>query len=214
MYRTFGVLQPVLRRTAANAAAGKSALRAVGASRSWFRVGLGFQPRACGFASAAAERSSSEQTSTPRASSLGGFADLAQTKVKHKVFDDDGNMLRVSISESAADKLNLIMTEDKNPDLMLRILVESGGCHGFQYIFGLKNRKEITEDDGVFERNGACVVIDATSLEVLRDATIDYVTELIGSQFKVTSPYTDSTCGCGSSFSFDPSKIPQEKSDE
>lgn len=207
MFRTAGVLQPLIRRSALKSAEKYAVRHAVR------NVGLWSMART--FATAAAERSPSEATAAPRAASpLGGFANLAQTKVKQKVLDDDGNLLRVSISETAADKLNLIMTEDKNPDLMLRILVESGGCHGFQYIFGLKSRKEITEEDGVFERNGACVVIDGTSLEVLRDATIDYVTELIGSQFKVTSPYTDSTCGCGSSFSFDPSKIPQEKSDE
>jgi iron-sulfur cluster assembly 2 len=34
-------------------------------------------------------------------------------------------------------RLSQIMTKDKNPYLALRIQVESGGCHGFQYIMSL-----------------------------------------------------------------------------
>lgn len=122
--------------------------------------------------------------------------------------DNDGEVLRVSVSKSAAEKLNSIKETDKNPNLILRVAVESGGCHGFQYLLSLKDQNTIDkENDSVFERDGARVVIDKTSLEILRESTIDYTTELIGSQFKVVdSPYASSSCGCGSSFSFDPTK--------
>jgi iron-sulfur cluster assembly accessory protein len=89
---------------------------------------------------------------------------------------------------------------------VLRIAVESGGCHGFQYIFALKGSSDINPDvDCVFERNNAKIVVDATSLEILQQSTVDYTSELIGSQFKVVnSPFATSSCGCGSSFAFDP----------
>jgi Fe-S cluster assembly iron-binding protein IscA len=35
--------------------------------------------------------------------------------------------------------LQQIMTKDANPHLALRITVESGGCHGFQYLMSLIN---------------------------------------------------------------------------
>ncbi|ODV94652.1 hypothetical protein PACTADRAFT_24180, partial [Pachysolen tannophilus NRRL Y-2460] len=119
------------------------------------------------------------------------------------------------ITEDASAKLKEIIEKDNNPKLALRIQVESGGCHGFQYNLKLvddyekefnagKDAKDDNEDS-MFVRDGnARVIIDKMSLEILRDSKVDYVHELIGSQFKVTeSPYTTSSCGCGASFDFD-----------
>lgn len=130
------------------------------------------------------------------------------TKLTNPFKDEQGAVLRVKISEAASQQLNKIKENDKNPDQVLRVAVESGGCHGFQYLLSLKSSADVDlENDSIFERDGAKVVIDQTSLEVLQDSTIDYTTELIGSQFKVVdSPYATSSCGCGSSFAFDPSK--------
>ena len=45
------------------------------------------------------------------------------------------------------------------------------------------------------------VVMDSASLELLRGSTIDFTTELIGSQFKIVgNPRAKSSCGCGTSF--------------
>lgn len=38
---------------------------------------------------------------------------------------------------SLEQRLNDIMRKDNNPHLALRIQVESGGCHGFQYLMSL-----------------------------------------------------------------------------
>jgi iron-sulfur cluster assembly accessory protein len=66
-------------------------------------------------------------------------------------------------------------------------------------------------EDTVFEANlgrgstASCgqakVVMDLSSLEVLSGSTVDYTTELIGSQFKIVdNPKATSNCGCGTSF--------------
>ncbi|CAD0058340.1 unnamed protein product [Aureobasidium pullulans] len=94
---------------------------------------------------------------------------------------------------------------NNNPSLCLRVAVESGGCHGFQYLMSTTTLEEISkEEDTVFESEdgkGARVVIDEPSLELLSGSKIDYTMELIGSQFKVTGiPGATSSCGCGSSF--------------
>ncbi|PRT52683.1 Iron-sulfur cluster insertion protein ErpA [Wickerhamiella sorbophila] len=133
-------------------------------------------------------------------STLGADATIVAQPFKN----DAGKLLRVSLTETAVAKLNKIKHDDNRPDLHLRIKVESGGCHGFQYIFDLKDKDTITSSDSIFTRDGAQVVIDHESLKLLQDSTVDYATELIGSQFKVTSPHTSSACGCGSSFSLDP----------
>jgi iron-sulfur cluster assembly 2 len=110
----------------------------------------------------------------------------------------------LTISPRASSRLSSISTTDSNPNLALRITVESGGCHGFQYLMNLVNLSNSppAEDDTVFEGDkGAKVVIDESSLELLKGSTIDYTMELIGSQFKVTGiPGATSSCGCGTSF--------------
>jgi len=125
--------------------------------------------------------------------------------------DDDGNEMSITISPRAAHRLQAISESDKNPDLALRVSVESGGCHGFQYLMSLVSAKEIDAgEDTLFENEEAArgnvdyrpkVVMDEPSLELLKGSTIDYTMELIGSQFKVTGiPGAKSSCGCGTSF--------------
>lgn len=102
-------------------------------------------------------------------------------------------------------RLKEMMSNDSNPLLALRITVESGGCHGFQYLMSLTNTSAISsEDDTVFEASdgsGAKVVMDEPSLELLKGSQVDYTMELIGSQFKIVgNPAATSSCGCGTSF--------------
>ena len=97
------------------------------------------------------------------------------------------------------------MAKDSNPELALRITVQSGGCHGFQYLMSLTSASKISlEEDTVFEADdgsGAKVVMDEASLELLKGSTVDYTMELIGSQFKIVgNPAATSSCGCGTSF--------------
>lgn len=64
----------------------------------------------------------------------------------------------------------------------------------------------------VFERDGASIVLDDSSLTILQELRLDYTKELIGSQFKIVdSPYTSTACGCGASFDFDFDKLEQNK---
>ncbi len=97
------------------------------------------------------------------------------------------------------------MTQENNPSLLLRIHVTSGGCHGFQYLMSLTNTSSLSsEDDTVFQADDgteAKIVLDEPSLELLKGSKVDFTTELIGSQFKITdNPKASSSCGCGTSF--------------
>ncbi|KAL2067969.1 hypothetical protein VTL71DRAFT_16067 [Oculimacula yallundae] len=51
--------------------------------------------------------------------------------------DDDGVPMHIEITPRASNRLKEIMSKDSNPNLALRISVESGGCHGFQYLMSL-----------------------------------------------------------------------------
>lgn len=109
------------------------------------------------------------------------------------------------------------MKKDGNAKLLLRVTVEAGGCHGFQYLMSLVDEASISgEDDTVFawqdhesESKGtresdaptSRVVMDEASLGLLRGSTVDYSVELIGSQFRISgNPAASSSCGCGTSF--------------
>ncbi|KAH7400919.1 hypothetical protein DE146DRAFT_611090 [Phaeosphaeria sp. MPI-PUGE-AT-0046c] len=118
--------------------------------------------------------------------------------------DESGNPMQIAISPRASKRLQAISSGDNNPNLALRVTIESGGCHGFQYLMDLTDlgEKPATEEDTVFQgEKGEKVVIDESSLELLNGSTVDYTMELIGSQFKITGiPGATSSCGCGSSF--------------
>ncbi|OLN95559.1 Iron-sulfur cluster assembly 2-like protein, mitochondrial [Colletotrichum chlorophyti] len=137
--------------------------------------------------------------------------------------DEDGQEMKLEITERAGKRLLAIMKKDDNPNLALRIQVESGGCHGFQYLMSLVTlpasenaedwTKVVGEDDTVFQYlpddadasspsfEGPKVVIDQPSLDLLKGSKVDFTMELIGSQFKITdNPYASSSCGCGTSF--------------
>ncbi|KAI1265241.1 hypothetical protein F5Y18DRAFT_63784 [Xylariaceae sp. FL1019] len=63
---------------------------------------------------------------------------LARTQAVHNPqTDEDGNEMAMDITPRAANRLSQIMVKDSNPYLALRIQVESGGCHGFQYLMSL-----------------------------------------------------------------------------
>lgn len=103
--------------------------------------------------------------------------------------------MTITITPRAAHRLQAISDKDGNPDLALRVAVESGGCHGFQYLMSLVDTKDMdVDEDTLFENEEgrgdggyrAKVVMDEPSLELLKGSSIDYTMELIGSQFKVT----------------------------
>ncbi len=108
----------------------------------------------------------------------------------------------VKMTESAAQRICFLLEEEQKngkKDAMLRVAVAGGGCSGFQYIFDFET--VVADDDILIIYNGARVVIDESSLEMLKGSILDFVEELIGSAFKIDNPNAASGCGCGSSFS-------------
>jgi iron-sulfur cluster insertion protein len=102
----------------------------------------------------------------------------------------------VSISANAARRLNAILKAEGGA--ALRISVKGGGCSGFQYAFDIERSR--AEDDFVATRDGATVLVDPVSLEMLKGAELDFVDDLMGQSFQVKNPNAVASCGCGVSF--------------
>ena len=104
----------------------------------------------------------------------------------------------LSLTASAAKRIRWLMEQEERPDSRVRLTVSGGGCSGFQYGFGFDDA--LNEDDQIFRRDDAELVIDATSLELLAGSEVDFVEDLIGASFQIRNPNAASSCGCGASF--------------
>lgn len=105
---------------------------------------------------------------------------------------------RVTLTANAARRIKALSTPDM-PAAMLKISVDGGGCSGFQYRLDIVTKAE--PDDIAIAYDGATALIDEISLPLIDGSIIDFVEDLIGSQFKILNPNAASSCGCGMSFS-------------
>lgn len=90
-----------------------------------------------------------------------------------------------------------MQTEQNAPGKRLRVLVESGGCSGFQYGMSFDEPKD---GDNVGESEGVRIVMDAASFAYLEGSVVDFDDGLHGKGFEIKNPNAQSTCGCGKSF--------------
>ena len=101
----------------------------------------------------------------------------------------------INFSKRAVERVNQLITE-KPSGTFFRIAVKGGGCSGFKYDFTFDNKMD--KNDLKHEN----IVVDKSSLDLLKGSKVDFSEELIGSSFKISNPKTKSSCGCGISFSF------------
>jgi len=105
-------------------------------------------------------------------------------------------MQQITISDSAAARIVKLLEKEDGKNVF-RISVLGGGCSGFQYKFDFSPAQA---DDIAFEKNGAKVVTDPVSIDLLADSQLDFISELGSQYFAMKNPNASSTCGCGSSF--------------
>eukprot|EP00566_Odontella_aurita_P027262 CAMPEP_0113564142 /NCGR_PEP_ID=MMETSP0015_2-20120614/21451_1 /TAXON_ID=2838 /ORGANISM="Odontella" /LENGTH=171 /DNA_ID=CAMNT_0000466183 /DNA_START=176 /DNA_END=691 /DNA_ORIENTATION=+ /assembly_acc=CAM_ASM_000160 len=122
---------------------------------------------------------------------------------------EDFDLNGIGVTASCAERIRELASKRSDASsVYLRVYVDAGGCSGFQYKFELESEASEDEDQGIdenedviFEKDGSRVVIDQSSLEVIKGSTVDFVREMIRSSFAVVgNPQSESACGCGSSF--------------
>ncbi len=105
----------------------------------------------------------------------------------------------ITITETAAKKIQSLMAKQGITDGGLRVGVKGGGCSGLSYTFAWE--KEARLGDEVFEGpGGARIFVDKKSYLYLNGTVLDYDTQLLNRGFVFNNPNAKSTCGCGSSF--------------
>lgn len=104
----------------------------------------------------------------------------------------------ISITESAQTRIRDLIIDENTPNLMLRVFVQGGGCSGMSY--GFTFDVETNDDDFVVESNDVKLLIDSVSMQYLQGSSIDYKENDMGSNFVISNPNAQTTCGCGSSF--------------
>ena len=101
----------------------------------------------------------------------------------------------INFSKKAVERINQLLAK-KPSGTFFRIAIKGGGCSGFKYDFTFDNK--IEENDLKLQN----IVVDKSSLDMLKGSQVDFSEELIGSSFKISNPKTKSSCDCGISFSF------------
>ena len=101
----------------------------------------------------------------------------------------------INFSKKAVERIDKLVSK-KPSGTFFRIAVKGGGCSGFKYDFSFDS---IIDKNDLRHNN---IVIDKSSLDMLKGSEVDFSEELIGNSFKISNPKTKSSCGCGISFSF------------
>ena len=86
----------------------------------------------------------------------------------------------INFSKEAVERINQLISK-KPSGTFFRIAVKGGGCSGFKYDFSF----DTNVDDNDLKHNN--IVIDKSSLNMLKGSNVDFTKELIGSSFKISS---------------------------
>ena len=106
----------------------------------------------------------------------------------------------ISLTESAADKINGAANEPDMEGKHLRIGVFPGGCGGgYQYALGFDSQGE---HDSAFESQGLKLIVNNEDVDKVKGTEIDYVVSEMGEGFRVNNPNPapegkKGECGCG-----------------
>jgi iron-sulfur cluster insertion protein len=104
--------------------------------------------------------------------------------------------LTVNVTQEALTRIHERRQNSGQPDLYLQILVDGGGCAGFQY--------KLAWTQGL-PAGALCyadaVITDDISIPYLAGATVDFTRTMMGEDFKINNPNAVMGCGCGTSFS-------------
>lgn len=111
--------------------------------------------------------------------------------------------MSIKITDKALTEIKRVMEEQNLPtkEHVLEVGVAGGGCSGFSYKLGFKEKSEIDSlNSTTFSFQGLDAVVDNKSLLYLEGATVDFHDGIDKRGFIFENPNAKGGCGCGQSF--------------
>ena len=109
----------------------------------------------------------------------------------------------IHLTETAAKEIRKIKAEEGlEEDVPIRIGIKGGGCSGFTYTFDFDAKKG--RFDLEFESQGMRILVDKKSHLYIDGTEIDWSNSLMDRGLKFTNPQAKGSCGCGTSFIYEP----------
>ncbi len=108
----------------------------------------------------------------------------------------------VSLTETAAARVQEIMARAEKPYAGLRVGVKNGGCAGQEYV--LEYAETADPMDEVVHDKGVTILIEPKAVLFLIGTVVDYETTRLSSKFVFRNPNETDACGCGESVTIVP----------
>ena len=105
----------------------------------------------------------------------------------------------ITITDSAKQRLFLLLKNEEGKKKYVRVGVESGGCSGLSYKLSFDDTKN--NNDELIENNEIKLLINKKSLLYLVGTSLEFSDGLNGKGFVFNNPNANRTCGCGESLS-------------
>lgn len=112
----------------------------------------------------------------------------------------------IHLNAAAIGEIQRMQLKHPQPPAFFRLSVQAGGCADLSYVLELT--EALTPTDRVFNCEGIQVAVDAQSWPYLAGLSLDYAEDLMGGGFRFHNPNATSSCGCGNSFTVDPTMLP------
>ncbi|KAL9655774.1 hypothetical protein ABK040_005001 [Willaertia magna] len=108
----------------------------------------------------------------------------------------------INITESCAKRISELNNKKGDSSRMLRVIVDSGGCSGYQVEFTFS--KELEQGDQIYFNPNfpdSKVVIDDLTMSFIKGSTIDFIESMAKTSFVLeNNPNAEQGCSCGTSF--------------
>ena len=109
----------------------------------------------------------------------------------------------IHLTEASAKEIRKIKSEENlGDDVPVRIGIKGGGCSGFTYTFEFDAQKG--RFDLEFESEGMKILVDKKSHLYIDGTVVDWSYNLMDRGLKFTNPNAKGSCGCGTSFIYEP----------
>ena len=105
----------------------------------------------------------------------------------------------ITVSETAAKKIQSLIKESELDNPYLRVSVKGGGCSGLSYDLSFDTEKQ--PSDNITEDKGIKILVDNKSLLYVLGTQLEFSDGLNGKGFEFMNPNASRTCACGESFS-------------